>query len=492
MAAPRPAPTAVPLVADLRVDPAGGAGPVRELASGIDSLYLSARATLGPTFLERLEDHRRWADRVRVATPFQIGTELFAMAPHASGRYRFCLEHKVARIGLTTSEHLPSVRVQPRAESLHSLGPAGTAAAVSELLSPELGRLFWTVSRVDNFCDFQGVELTAADAGRFVCRADARTTFEMAGKFTGFTFGSRRSKTLTARLYDKTADVEAKGATWWYELWGDAYDAYDAYDASAPVWRLEFEVAREALAQFGLSGVEGPRRSRRHLGVRGRRVAHAQGSPGRRRQPLALAACVRVAPGPAGEPPAAPHRRRAHRRRPTRRVGRSAAARPHRLPGLARGGRRHPGRRRHHGGCNAAPPRLRASEPDHVRRARRAQACRDGTPVTTAPDGQLSEQGDLLGLLNRVIDARIDARLAAFEEHLGAAIARQVVDMLRSDDRMVAAGGRPLLTVPEAAKLLPVSRSTVYELMNAEICPQSRSAVLGGSHRTRSRRSERR
>jgi len=85
--------------------------------------------------------------------------------------------------------------------------------------------------------------------------------------------------------------------------------------------------------------------------------------------------------------------------------------------------------------------------------------------VTTAPDGQLPEQADLLGMLDRVVDARIEARLGAFAEHLGAVIARHVVAMLRSEDRVVTDGTQRLLTVPEAARLLSVSRSTVYELM---------------------------
>lgn len=244
-----PAPPSAQVVAHMRVG-VHNDGPLRELASGIDALYLSARAILGPTLLERLEDRRRWADQIRIPVPCELGEEYLGMAPHAWGRYRYCLDHALARVGLTTSEHVPTVRVQPRAEALHSLGPSGTVDAVSRLLGPELGTLSWRVSRVDVFSDWQGWKLQASDASRFVCRADTRRTFEVAGRLTGFTFGSRTTKTISARLYDKTADVGAKGTTWWVELWGDDYDETE------PVWRLEFECAREALGQFGLSGVD--------------------------------------------------------------------------------------------------------------------------------------------------------------------------------------------------------------------------------------------
>lgn len=38
---------------------------VSELTSGVDALYLSARAVLSPSLCERLEEMRRFADRVR-------------------------------------------------------------------------------------------------------------------------------------------------------------------------------------------------------------------------------------------------------------------------------------------------------------------------------------------------------------------------------------------------------------------------------------------
>ncbi|HVC15304.1 MAG TPA: hypothetical protein VND62_10650 [Acidimicrobiales bacterium] len=274
MTVSRPVPTRDSVVANLRVAGSEDPGSVRELCSGFDALYLSARAILGPLFLEHLENRRRWADRVRLATPCEIGEEIFAMAPHAWGRYRYCLEHRMARIGLTTSDHLPTVRVQPRAEALHSLGPKGTVEALTTVLSPALGQLSWSVSRVDLFSDFQGFEVSAGEAARFICRADARTTFEMAGRFTGFTFGSRKSKTITARLYDKTADVEANGGDVVARALGRRLPARSA--RLAPRVRGRQGGTRRVRA---LGRRRGPRRRRGRLGVRDRRVAHDEGSP---------------------------------------------------------------------------------------------------------------------------------------------------------------------------------------------------------------------
>ena len=102
--------------------------------------------------------------------------------------------------------------MQPRAQYLHAVGPAAVVAAVHELLAPDFGELTFSVARVDLFADWQGFALTAADASRFVCRADARRTYEHAGALTGFDFGSRSTHTFTVRIYDKTAETAGKVA----------------------------------------------------------------------------------------------------------------------------------------------------------------------------------------------------------------------------------------------------------------------------------------
>ena len=116
-----------------------------------------------------------------------------------------------------------------------------------ELLDAELGRLRFWVNRVDLFADWQGWHLALEDAQRFVCRADARRTYEVAGTLTGFEFGSRKTNTFLARLYDKTADMAAKDNGWWPEVWGDRYVP------GTPVHRLEFEIGRQGLVEFDLN-----------------------------------------------------------------------------------------------------------------------------------------------------------------------------------------------------------------------------------------------
>lgn len=223
-------------------------GPVRELASGIDALYLSGRTELSDALFEVLEQHRQTAVESDSPTVLRIAGEEFGVEPRSFGKYRYRLVHHSGLIGVTASEHLPSLRVQPRAEFLHAVGPRGALdffAGIGEYLSG--GRpVSWTLSRLDLFCDVQGWTLAGDDRHSFVCRGLTRTTHEASDEFTGFEFGKRSTKTVCARIYDKTRQVEAKGLDWWPKIWGERYNPDE------PVVRVEFEIGRQGLVEFGV------------------------------------------------------------------------------------------------------------------------------------------------------------------------------------------------------------------------------------------------
>ena len=237
----------VPIVANMHVQPAHEEGlALRELASGGDALYLSGHGYLSRGFLAQLEEERMFADRVSVPVPFELGPLTFGLAPHGWGKYRYCLDHETGRIGFTSSRRLPSVRIQPRAESLHSVGPQETVRHFADLVRPFIEGLVLSVARLDLFVDMEGMQLCAQDRSAFVCRGDGCTTYENANTVTGFAFGSRRTQRISARLYDKTAEMALKSTDWWELVWGDRHTP------GAQVWRIEFEVGRAALSDLDL------------------------------------------------------------------------------------------------------------------------------------------------------------------------------------------------------------------------------------------------
>ena len=111
-----------------------------ELAGGVDALYLSGRTVLPQPFLDRLEQFRSLAEQASATMPFDLGGECFGMAPHAFGRYRYCLEHADGRIGISPSPQLPAVRVQPRSGYLHTVGLEAAVARFRQVLETRVHR----------------------------------------------------------------------------------------------------------------------------------------------------------------------------------------------------------------------------------------------------------------------------------------------------------------------------------------------------------------
>ncbi len=169
------------------------------------------------------------------------------LQPRKWGLYRYCLDHPYARFGFTPKDRIPAIRVQPRAEFLHGAGVEQVVEWSRSLLESLCGPVLLEVSRLDLFADFQGLSVSGDQRHEFLCRADARHLFKRAEEFNGLQFGSRSSGTIFARIYDKTIESAKTGTAYWKDVWGDAYDP------DLHVTRVEFELHREVLRQFGIS-----------------------------------------------------------------------------------------------------------------------------------------------------------------------------------------------------------------------------------------------
>ena len=215
---------------------------LRELASGVDALYLSGWATLPDDFMERLERAKGRALDAGEAVGFRLGGVEFGLTPHGWGRYPYRLSHQYGMIGFARSQALPAVRVQPRAELLAGLGPGGVVDTFADVLQ-SVTDVDFSVARVDLYADFQDWQLRAEDRRRFVSRATSRNTFEESDDLTGVQWGRRSGGGLVARIYEKSGQARKTGSEWWFDRWGGAYTPGE------PVYRVEFEFGRKVLRE---------------------------------------------------------------------------------------------------------------------------------------------------------------------------------------------------------------------------------------------------
>ncbi len=227
-------------------DPGSG---LVELASGIDALYLSGRGQLGAGVLEGLAVAKEHAGELGCVLPFAIGEEQFALGPGGFHRYAYRLEHEFGVIGVTPSENLPTFRIQPRSQHLHSIGPEGAVEWWSEVVSRIAEEVRFVPNRVDVYADFQGCYFPGLEINSFVRRAVEFRRYGEHGAYTGMDFGTRGGGTVFNRIYDKTLEIRVTGHDWLEEVWGDRYER------DKPVVRVEFQFGRKGLREFGITTV---------------------------------------------------------------------------------------------------------------------------------------------------------------------------------------------------------------------------------------------
>lgn len=113
-----------------------------------------------------------------------------------------------------------------------------------------MGAVKFGASRLDLYIDVQGWELCVDDRHNFVRRATKVATYEESDNFNGLVFGSRGTNTIYSRIYDKTSEIGKKGGLYVVQTWGDNYVS------SLPVRRVEFQIGRLGLKQFGIDMAE--------------------------------------------------------------------------------------------------------------------------------------------------------------------------------------------------------------------------------------------
>ncbi len=217
-----------------------------EVASGIDALYVSGHGTVSPSLLRALPAHRSAAEELGEPVPIDFGDGGWVVEPRGWLLYRYSLRHEHSRLGITDKLSIPALRFQPLSEFLHAVGPAEALVWIQQQADEAAPKARLTGTRLDVYADWQGWPLGRDDLDRFVRRASAYKIHGSRADWTGFDFGRRKSGTVVARIYDKTRQVSDEGKDWWYGVWADRYDG------KTPVLRLEFEVGRQGLKEFGL------------------------------------------------------------------------------------------------------------------------------------------------------------------------------------------------------------------------------------------------
>lgn len=224
----------------------------RPLRWGVDSLYLSYQGELFPEVKTRLKALKELAqaaeDHEKALAQYPMEGHVFEVKDKGTSMFSFILEDGAFRINLSKDgKKVPMAYVKVSAAFLAHVGPVEAERRLYALLS-QLGTLSGSaqVSRIDLFVDFSWPGSMEWSREAWITRAKGKNTYSEDDIFTGWVIGEGGQ--ISARLYNKTIQAKKVGAEYVFDLWREC--GWDGFD---PVWRLEFEIKREVLAQMGIA-----------------------------------------------------------------------------------------------------------------------------------------------------------------------------------------------------------------------------------------------
>lgn len=222
------------------------------LRVGVDSLYLSYQGELFPEVKERLAKLKQWAQHPeadqQAQAQYAIAGHIFEVKDKGSSIFPYVIEDGAFRISLSrTSKKTPMAYVKMSSRYLCSIKPIEAEKHLHNILS-ELGILNSSahVSRIDLCADFVSHEnMEAWGREAWITRGKKIDAHAVNEKFTGWSIGLGGK--ISCRLYNKLIEIHASGRTDLVPLWKEA-----GWIEGEPVWRVEFQLMRDVLAEHGL------------------------------------------------------------------------------------------------------------------------------------------------------------------------------------------------------------------------------------------------
>lgn len=218
------------------------------LRSGIDSLYLSFRGCVRSELLSQLEEKKEIARGEgrsgKTVAALRLADIPFRVHAKGQGMHSYVISNRLLRLRIAGEKTLrvPPLYMELSSELLSCYGYESALQAAKEVADLILVETdYGAISRIDLCTDFVSlVRWHKIEQVRWCCRSKHYAEYRESEQVTGFVFG--QSGVVSARLYNKSKEIEKSGKYFFKELWQK-----NGWDGNQPVWRLEFQLRREAL-----------------------------------------------------------------------------------------------------------------------------------------------------------------------------------------------------------------------------------------------------
>ena len=216
---------------------------------GLDTLEVTFDGTVGDSHLLALERLKLLAQDTETPQPYELGDVEFMVTAKGASAWTYHLRSRDFDIFVSRSKNsfYPKVKVSLRAYGLATrYNPDLWAEVIATLES--LGELTeHGVTRADVKVDFQRWTPTVLEMSKNVaCRARKNPIYPNLDSPETFYFGLGGLRTL--RVYNKTVEIGHSGKGWLFEILREV----PGFDPDLDVWRIEFQIRRDALRELGL------------------------------------------------------------------------------------------------------------------------------------------------------------------------------------------------------------------------------------------------
>lgn len=185
-----------------------------------------------------------------------IGDMVFQIRPNGSKGYMYILhnngyEIKIAQTRSKLESFYP-IQVRISSEYLWSYGLNRAWEIIYTWINKSFGNIIDNkVYRVDLCCHVSNVDFVTNYEVSYKGNFKKTQVFHTGRNINCLKFGSRTSKNIYCRIYDKSLEVqEKKQKIWFYDIWKNCNMNI------TKVWNLEFEIKSELLREFNINSIE--------------------------------------------------------------------------------------------------------------------------------------------------------------------------------------------------------------------------------------------
>jgi len=180
----------------------------------------------------------------------------FYLSPSGTKGYSYILQNTGFQINLaqfrSKLENFAPIQVRISSEYLWAYGLSTSWSIIHNWIVETFGNIsIEKVFRIDLCSHISAIDFVTDYCLVYKGNFKKKQIFYTGNSISAITFGSRKSKNIYCRIYNKTLEIqEMKHKSWFYEIWENNH-----LDINN-VWNIEFEIKSECLRQFNINTVE--------------------------------------------------------------------------------------------------------------------------------------------------------------------------------------------------------------------------------------------